>query len=82
MVDAAQLVPGDIVLLAIGNVVPADVKLLGGAEDEPLQVRCLTEPASAATTACAAVCRQFVSGSSLLSEAADAEHREAMAAGL
>lgn len=38
MVDAAQLVPGDIILLAIGNVVPADCKLLGSSEDEPLQV--------------------------------------------
>ncbi len=30
--DAAELVPGDIIKLKIGNIVPADVKLLGGGD--------------------------------------------------
>ena len=38
-VDAAELVPGDIVLIAIGNIVPADIKLLGEeGDDVPMQV--------------------------------------------
>ena len=34
------LVPGDICIISIGNIVPADVKCLGvaGDEDTPLQV--------------------------------------------
>lgn len=37
--DASQLVPGDIILMAIGNIVPADVKLLGEEGDDiPMQV--------------------------------------------
>jgi H+-transporting ATPase len=41
--DAADLVPGDVILIRLGDVVPADVKLLGdeeeAAEDEtPMQV--------------------------------------------
>ena len=39
-IDAAELVPGDIVLVAIGNIVPADLKLLGEeGDDVPMQVR-------------------------------------------
>ena len=38
VIEAADLVPGDVILLAIGNIVPADVKLLGSNEDEPVQV--------------------------------------------
>ena len=38
-VDAAQLVPGDIVLISIGNIIPADLKLLGEeGDDVPMQV--------------------------------------------
>ena len=38
-VDAADLVPGDIVLIAIGNIIPADLKLLGEeGDDVPMQV--------------------------------------------
>ena len=38
-VDAAELVPGDIVLISIGNIVPADIKLLGEeGDDVPMQV--------------------------------------------
>ncbi len=37
--DAKDLVPGDIILMAIGNIVPADVKLLGEEGDDiPMQV--------------------------------------------
>jgi hypothetical protein len=33
-------VPGDVILMAIGNVVPADVKLMGEeGDDVPMQVR-------------------------------------------
>ena len=70
MVDAAQLVPGDIILLAIGNVVPADCKLLGSSEDEPLQVSlqvpCDCELSSAELHTCcckqAAACLAAASG--------------------
>jgi H+-transporting ATPase len=38
-VDAAELVPGDIVLIAIGNIIPADIKLLGEeGDDVPMQI--------------------------------------------
>jgi H+-transporting ATPase len=39
-VDASGLVPGDIIVIQFGNIVPADIKLLGeqGEEDQPLQV--------------------------------------------
>lgn len=38
-IEASQLVPGDVILMAIGNVVPADVKLLGEeGDDVPMQV--------------------------------------------
>lgn len=36
--DAKELVPGDVVVVQFGNVVAADVKLLGAEDDEPLQV--------------------------------------------
>ena len=37
-IDAAFLVPGDICLIAIGNIVPADLKLLGEeGDDVPMQ---------------------------------------------
>lgn len=39
-IDASQLVPGDVVLIAIGNIVPADLKLLGEeGDDVPMQAR-------------------------------------------
>ncbi|KAK9802623.1 hypothetical protein WJX73_006394 [Symbiochloris irregularis] len=39
VIDAAGLVPGDVVLLAIGNIIAADVKLLGEEDpDDVLQV--------------------------------------------
>ena len=40
-IDAADLVPGDVVLVRLGDVVPADIKLLGegGEHDTPMQVR-------------------------------------------
>ena len=38
-IDSANLVPGDVILMAIGNIVPADVKLLGEeGDDVPMQV--------------------------------------------
>ncbi len=38
-IDAALLVPGDVVLISIGNIVPADLKLLGEeGDDVPMQV--------------------------------------------
>ena len=42
-IDAINLVPGDVILIAIGNVIPADVKILAeeedGSEEVPMQVR-------------------------------------------
>ena len=39
-VEAKELVPGDIVIIQFGNIVPADVKLLGksGSDEVPMQV--------------------------------------------
>ena len=34
-IDAAELVPGDVILVRLGDVLPADVKLLGDEHDEP-----------------------------------------------
>ena len=41
VVDATQLVPGDIVIIRLGEIVPADIKLMGetGEEDHPMQAR-------------------------------------------
>ena len=48
-VEASELVPGDIIIIQFGNIVPADVKLLGhaGADEAPMQV-----PAQAALGNC------------------------------
>jgi magnesium-transporting ATPase (P-type) len=39
-VESSDLVPGDVIIIAIGNIVPADIKLLGetGENDVPMQV--------------------------------------------
>ena len=39
-IEAKELVPGDIVIIQFGNIVPADVKLLGksGSDEVPMQV--------------------------------------------
>eukprot|EP00121_Abeoforma_whisleri_P008759 Awhi_evm2s8044 len=37
-VDAADLVPGDIILIRLGDVIPADVKILGDEHSEPMQI--------------------------------------------
>lgn len=37
-IDAADLVPGDVVLIKFGEVLPADVKILGNDGDEPLLI--------------------------------------------
>eukprot|EP00951_Prasinocladus_malaysianus_P044967 scaffold589714_cov20-Prasinocladus_malaysianus.AAC.1 len=37
-IDAGDLVPGDIVLVKFGEVLPADVKILGDDNDEPLLI--------------------------------------------
>ena len=37
-IDAGDLVPGDIVLVKFGEVLPADVKILGSSDDEPLLI--------------------------------------------
>lgn len=43
--DAVDIVPGDILVVRLGDIVPADIKILGEhAEDEeeaPMQVGCL-----------------------------------------
>jgi hypothetical protein len=44
--DAADIVPGDVLLVRLGDIVPADIKLLGAEEDgeeehAPMQVRVL-----------------------------------------
>ena len=46
-VEAKELVPGDIVIIQFGNIVPADVKLLGvsSSDEVPMQV-CLSSPIS------------------------------------
>jgi magnesium-transporting ATPase (P-type) len=40
-IDAQHLVPGDIVVVRLGEIVPADIKLMGesGEDDHPLQAR-------------------------------------------
>ncbi len=47
-IEAKELVPGDIVIIQFGNIVPADVKLLGksGSDEVPMQV-CGSAPARA-----------------------------------
>eukprot|EP00121_Abeoforma_whisleri_P013345 Awhi_evm1s12309 len=37
-IDAACLVPGDVILVRLGDVLPADIKLLGTEHDEPMQI--------------------------------------------
>lgn len=37
-IEASELVPGDIVLIKFGEVLPADVKILGNSDDEPLLI--------------------------------------------
>lgn len=41
-IDAINLVPGDVIIVKFGDVVPADIKLLGdgegGGEEVPMQV--------------------------------------------
>jgi len=37
-IDASDLVPGDIVLVKFGEVLPADVKIIGNDDDEPLLI--------------------------------------------
>ncbi len=62
-IDSAGLVPGDVILMAIGNIVPADAKLLGEeGDDVPMQVwpRCLQLPGERA-----AVRRSLLTGLSL-----------------
>eukprot|EP00884_Botryococcus_braunii_P014010 jgi/Botrbrau1/2260/Bobra.101_2s0084.1 len=41
-IEACNLVPGDIVIIRLGDVIPADVKILGedGEHDQPLQTDC------------------------------------------
>ncbi len=47
-VEAKELVPGDIIIIQFGNIVPADVKLLGreGPDEMPMQAcaLCLSLP--------------------------------------
>lgn len=38
-VEAADLVPGDVILVRLGDIVPADIKLLGEEDEQPMQVR-------------------------------------------
>eukprot|EP00121_Abeoforma_whisleri_P013052 Awhi_evm1s12051 len=37
-IDAGDLVPGDVILVRLGDVLPADIKLLGTESDEPMQI--------------------------------------------
>eukprot|EP01134_Creolimax_fragrantissima_P008142 CFRG8142T1 len=37
-IEAINLVPGDIILIRLGDVIPADIKLLGDPDHEPLQI--------------------------------------------
>jgi magnesium-transporting ATPase (P-type) len=40
--DAEFIVPGDVLMVRLGDIVPADIKLLGSDDDEdhaPMQVR-------------------------------------------
>lgn len=53
--DAVDIVPGDVLIVRLGDIVPADIKILGEEGDEgqaPMQVG----PARAAVTAAAAAC--------------------------
>ena len=54
-IEAKELVPGDIVIIQFGNIVPADVKLLGksGSDEVPMQVR-PSAPAHASQFTCLA----------------------------
>ena len=46
-IEAKELVPGDIVIIQFGNIVPADVKLLGksSSDEVPMQV-CILPPSA------------------------------------
>ena len=55
-VEAKELVPGDIVIIQFGNIVPADVKLLGvsSSDEVPMQVCILPhQPSLAPSFFCA-----------------------------
>ncbi len=45
-IEAADLVPGDIVMVRLGDIVPADIKVIGTEDehDQPLQVHDLYLP--------------------------------------
>ena len=61
-IEAKELVPGDIVIIQFGNIVPADVKLLGkgGSDEVPMQVCGSASPHASEAVVIGMLCRHWL----------------------